>query len=66
MNEQWRTADAEASAAKAEAIQFALDTLRGIDGTLDTIETRLVRNTASVLERARDRHETAAKLKAVA
>jgi len=40
--------------------------LRGIDGTLDTIETRLVRNTASVLERARDRHETAAKLKAVA
>jgi hypothetical protein len=66
MNDDWRHADVDANHAKAEAIQHAIDTLRGLDGALDSIETPLIRNTIAVLERARDRHETAAKLRAVA
>lgn len=62
MNEAWRSADAEAHSAKAEAIQNAIDTLAGLNGALDSIEGSLVRNTVGVLDRARERHETAAKL----
>lgn len=66
MNDGWRNADADASHAKAEAIQNAVDTLAGLDGALDAVETPTLRNTIRLLERARDRHETAAKLRAVA
>ena len=66
MNESWKSADADAHLAKAEAIQNAVDSLQGLDGVLDAIETPTVRNVIALLERARDRHETAAKLQAVA
>jgi hypothetical protein len=65
-NDSWRAVAAEASAAKAEAIDYAVNVLAGIDGALDPIETPQLRNAVAVLERARDRHAAAAKLGAVA
>jgi hypothetical protein len=66
VNEQWRTADAEAHEAKAEALSFACGVLEGVTPVLDSVEQPILRNAHDVLERARERHEQAAKLGAVA
>lgn len=66
MNTAWRNADADAHRAKAEAIDNALAALDGLDGALDNIEGPVIENTLNVLKRARELHEAAAKLRAVA
>jgi hypothetical protein len=65
MNEAWKTADADAHHAKAEAIAHAINTLDGLDGALDAVETPVIHNAVALLVVARERHETAAKLLAV-
>lgn len=64
MNEQWKTAAAEADMAKAEALEHAAHVVTGVEEILDAVEMPIVRNTVAVLERARERHEAAAKLAA--
>lgn len=66
MNQSWRTADADAHHAKAEAIETAIEALCGLHGALDNIEDVTVVATVNMLQRARVRHVEAAKLAAVA
>lgn len=62
MNEQWKQADADAHADKADALAVAIETVGGVLPMLDAIEQPTIRNAVALLERARDRHEQAAKL----
>lgn len=66
MNEQWRRTDADAHEAKAEALKFAEETVDGVMEVLAPIEQPIIRNAVAVMQRARERHETAAKLGKVA
>jgi hypothetical protein len=62
MNEQWKHSDADAHADKADALAVAIETVGGVLPMLDAIEQPTIRNAVALLERARDRHEQAAKL----
>jgi hypothetical protein len=62
VNEQWRNADADAHEAKAEAIETAMEALAGLTGALDSVEELAIVQTVNLLQRARARHDKAAKL----
>ena len=56
----WRGCEADAHTAKADALQFALDSLAALDGAVDGLVWARVLDTMSLLELARERHEQAA------
>lgn len=62
MNEAWRHSDADAHMAKAEALDVALETLKGVEAMLDAVEQPIIRNTVALLTNAKERHENAAAL----
>lgn len=66
MNDQWRNLDADAHESKAEALDFASQTVEGVEPMLDAVEVPVIRNARAILERARNRHIDAAKLGRVA
>jgi hypothetical protein len=66
MNEAWRNFDADAHQAKAEALGIAIEALAGIKDALDSVEQRAITQTVALLDRARERHDDAAKLMVVA
>lgn len=65
-NTQWRGAEADAHEAKADALRFAAETVEGIIDALEPLEQPSVRNAVAVMERARERHDAAGRLAAVA
>jgi hypothetical protein len=62
MNDHWKEIDADAHAAKAEALDFAAQTLAGVEAVLDAVEAPVIRNAVSLLTNAKERHEQAAVL----